>query len=749
MKAIKAMLLFGLVIAAQVFAPARTETTYGKTAFANEGGAAKAKQPNIILVYADDLDCETVFGQFPQQDPDGIRFTNLKILAQQGVRFSNFHVTTPVCGPSRACLYTGQYAHRNGCRVNDPSSMRASGFQGGYKTFNPNHELALWMKKAGYNTAHVGKYLHSDFKPDHRNGVFWKHIVPPGWDHFRLSLGSLYLKFPSYIKSTDRFMKTAGEEYRTDWDIRNAIGILQTHAKGDNRDKPLMLCWSPIAAHVTGNGQPMIAPRHKSMFADDEIPGLRKRLSTKAKNQIDEMSVLAVASLQEQQYLTDVYRDRLRATKSIDEGIGKLRAELNKLGMLEDTIFILTSDHGFRFAQHRHYGKRLPYDRITRVPFLVSGPGVPKNKQCDKLLANIDIAPTLVELAGGRPPSTCDGQSFARQMLDEDLADAFDREAILLENWGEAVSFNHVIPATYNSMRMQDSVYTEWASGGREFFDLETDPDQNHNLYSELDAARQNELADKLRGLRKSDSKPMFANTHFERDNDSTRICASLRPVKISGIIDADAGAKRIELEFRCQETGEFWTGRGWSKGRYGFAAELQQPGGLTSHWTFELDTNKYSTSGRANLAARKVEVALVATDFEQRKTREQALSFSLAFADPETTIDTFKLGNEKEKMITVSGRAADLKAIQAVRVGFQDPVTREYWDGKAWKKDYCHLEADVRQGSETEQAQSSWTLNIPTPDVPSLIIIARAYNPNTLFDHTPAVKLVALETGK
>jgi arylsulfatase A-like enzyme len=715
---------------------------------AETGATAKAKQPHIVLVYGDDVDCETVFGQFPEQDPDGIPFENLKVLAEQGVRFSNFHVTTPVCGPSRACLYTGQYAHRNGCRVNDTKSIRAAGFVGGYTTFNPNHELALWMKKSGYITAHVGKYLHADFKPDYKKGIYWKHIVPPGWDHFRLSLGSNYLNFPCYIKSTDQFIKSTGDEYRTDWDIRNAIGILQKHANGNNRDKPLMLCWSPIAAHITGNGQPMVAPRHKSLYTDLEIPELEKRLSQTVKNQIDEMSQLDSPPERKLDYMNDVFRDRLRAMKSIDEGIGTLREELENLGMLENTIFIVTSDHGFRFAQHRHFGKRLPYDRITRVPFLVSGPGIPRNMECDKLLANIDIAPTLVELSGQRPPSTCDGKSFANLMANPAEGSSFDRDAILIENWGEAVSHKDIIPATYNSMRMQNSVYTEWASGGREFFDLQTDPEQNYNLYDELDEEQQQELASKLRGLRKTDARPSFANTHFDRDNDSTRICASLMPVTLSGTIESDAGTERVELEFRCQKTGEFWTGSGWSKGRYGFSADLKQPGGLTSDWVFKLDTNKYSTSRHANLAARNIDVSLVAIDSAKRKTEEKAMSFSLAFADPETTIDSFNVSSEGADRLSVYGRAVDLQRVAAVRVGFQDPTTKLYWNGKRWKKEYCHLEANI-SATGSSQSQTNWSLDIPTPETPRLIIIARAYNRNTLFDHTPALKHAVLETGK
>ena len=435
-------------------------------------------RPNIVLIYSDDVDCETVFGQFPQQDSQSVQFANLKKMAEQGVRFSNFHVTTPVCGPSRACLYSGQYAHRNQCRVNDPKSIRSLGFGGGFTTFDRKNELASWMKQAGYTTAHIGKYLHQGFKPDRKNKITWKDIIPSGWDHFDVTLGSRYKAVPSYHMDEDKFVRESGEDvYRTDWEVQLAIKRIRNHATSGNQ-QPLLLCWSPIAAHIPGNDSTMIADRHQSLFADAQLPEFQQRLNAKPINQVEEMKAVVTPDTERREHLTNVYRDRMRALKALDEGIGALRSELEEQGMLENTIFIFTSDHGFRFAHHRHYGKRLPYDRITKVPFLVTGPGVPANVECDELLANIDIAPTLVALAGGRVPSVCDGKSFAKLMMNPNSPDGLDRSGILIENWGQAVSNSNVLPATYSSARTHHHIYTEWATGGREFYDLEADPEQ-------------------------------------------------------------------------------------------------------------------------------------------------------------------------------------------------------------------------------------------------------------------------------
>ena len=104
-----------------------------KPTVANKPPAAKDGVPNIVLIYTDDLDCESIFGTWPTQPVKNIRFPNIKLLAESGVTFNNFHVTTPVCGPSRACLFSGQYAHRNGIRVNSTTHRLSNGFPGGFR----------------------------------------------------------------------------------------------------------------------------------------------------------------------------------------------------------------------------------------------------------------------------------------------------------------------------------------------------------------------------------------------------------------------------------------------------------------------------------------------------------------------------------------------------------------------------------------------------------------------------------------
>jgi len=701
-----------------------TETRPGKN-MPGKNILGRTNKPNIVLIYSDDVDCETLFGTFPEQDSSTVQFKNLKELAKQGTRFSNFHVTTPVCGPSRACLYSGQYAHRNQCRVNDPKVIYAQGFTGGYTTFDRDHELATWMKDAGYATAHVGKYLHSDFVPDYQNGIRWRDIIPQGWDHFRVAFGSKYFNFPSYTKSADAVVKGTNNEYRTDWDIRQAIDVIEKHSSDSNEQRPLFLCWTPIAAHITSPGDPMTAPRHESLYTDAQVPDLQQRLEWRVKNPIEEMSTVAVPDAARVKQVTRMYRDRLRATQSIDEGIGKLRRELQDKGMLENTIFIFTSDHGFRLAQNMHFGKRWPYDRITRVPFFVTGPGVPKDHQCDTLLANIDIAPTLVKLAGAEPPESCDGKAFSNLIFDPDQDPSFERDGILIENWGNATSFGAVLPATYSSIRKHDCIYTEWASGGREFYDLAADPQQQG-------------------GLRNADSLPKFTATHCTEQNRHRRLCASFEPVEFSGFVESDAGTKSVELEIKCKDTGRYWSKDGWSKELARLTANMDQANGLISSWNFSLNTFEYAKQADTRkLLPREVSVSILATDLQQRQTTVPGImDFSLAFADPETTLDDtdFEIATRK---LTVSGTARGIRTIPFVRIGVQHPLTLEYWDGTTWKEKFCQLDAEV---SEPDSGKDySWKLSVEVPKIPKVILIARAYNELNHSDYSPAMGICTL----
>ena len=137
--------------------------------------ASPRQKPNIILINVDDADTE----MFSESNLE-TRFPNLHELSTRSVRFTNAHATTPLCGPSRACLLRAQYAHHCGIRVNEPDVPGAYGFDGGMRSYldrgHASDDLSTWMQDAGYHTIQVGKFLHHD-------SVF---TIPQGWDDFCL-----------------------------------------------------------------------------------------------------------------------------------------------------------------------------------------------------------------------------------------------------------------------------------------------------------------------------------------------------------------------------------------------------------------------------------------------------------------------------------------------------------------------------------------------------------------------------------
>ncbi len=180
------------------------------------------QQPNIVLINLDDADFDLFSAPMLELYP-GIRR-----IATGGIHFTNLHVTTPFCGPSRASLFRGQYAHRTGVRVNIPESPLSLGFRGGYSEFlrqgHDRDELGVWMKQAGYRTMMIGKYHHNGF--DFRK--------PPGWDDFFASNGGRYLqtyRFTTRDNPAGKKVRPASDIYRTDQEANDAVDLIRQHGE--------------------------------------------------------------------------------------------------------------------------------------------------------------------------------------------------------------------------------------------------------------------------------------------------------------------------------------------------------------------------------------------------------------------------------------------------------------------------------------------------------------------------------------
>ena len=738
----------GLVMA---LSGCRQDTSPAGTEPVTHAGSDDAR-PTIILIYADDLDWESLTHDWPAAgsgDPShtSVMFPTLREMAQSGVVLDNFHITTPVCGPSRATLLSGQYAHRNGVRVNDPGNWISNGFPGGAREFDPAHSLAPWMKQAGYQNCFVGKYLHHEYAPRGDQGESWESIRPPGWDWFQPALGARYYDY-WLLDDQTRVPRQIREQYRTDSETDEICGLLKAW---DPRQGPQFICWLTVAPHIDISETGMSAARHAEEFSDSLPPDLDRHLSDRHPSLPEELRVMPDCGEVYREEILRSWRDRLRATRALDEGLARIRRQLQDAGRLENTIFVFSSDHGFRLGQHGHVGKRLPYDRITRVPTFVCGAGIAQGVS-HEVLANIDLAPTLVDLAGGRipeSPAQVDGQSFAALLKNPAAQLDPPRAGVLLEHWETEINADTIeIPAAWSAWRTRDHIYTEWATGGREYYDLKNDPEQMHNLYAELPTARREALRQALRESRYFQQPPLVAEMLARHDIMlNVPVSANFEPLPLSGYVESAAGIQSTELEFVCTRTNEFWDGTGWTEHPTRVSASLDNPNGQLTRWSFSFDNSKNLTA-EVPIPEREVRVSVFArdnSDQESSHTFESLLT--MRFDDPESWIDTPENLQDGCRPLRVTGRARDNTQVQRVLLVINDKSTGKFWDGSEWVTDYTTVETDLEPGALENEV--IWSYELTARSTNRVFVGSRAIDDRRNYERVlPFFEFLPVDSG-
>jgi N-acetylglucosamine-6-sulfatase len=191
----------------------------------------------------------------------------------------------------------------------------------------------------------------------------------------------------------------------------------------------------------------------------------------------------------------ELYRNYARVVTSLDREIGRLLERMDHLGMADHTVVVFASDNGFFWGEHQRGGTgRWPYEESIRIPFIVRAPGIAENpgRQADQMILNIDLAPSLLDMAGIPIPANMDGQSFLPALKSQSSP---GREAWLYEYFGD---FPFRIPVTHG-VRTERYVYIEFEGRrGRELYDLQNDPRQLHNMILTTEGKR---IAGGLKGM--------------------------------------------------------------------------------------------------------------------------------------------------------------------------------------------------------------------------------------------------------
>jgi len=435
--------------------------------------ASPATQPNFVVVMADD---QTIgeMGAMPQ--------TRQRI-GGAGVSFERFYASFPLCCPSRATFLTGQYSHNHGVLGNGTPV-------GGYYELNTQQTLGPWLQAAGYHTIHVGKFLN-------RYGLLDPTEVPQGWDEWYAALQSSSDKYFGYQLNENGVLRNYGRnpaDYKTYVEAEKATAAIRRQAEQGPAAKPFFLFLGALAPHLPATP----APTHSRRFANLRLP---RGLAFDERNVSDKPSFIRKLdrlSAAKTRQLRSSYLDRARSLLALDETIGQVLDELESQGLMESTYVIFMSDNGFFFGQHRlPKGKYLPYEPASRLPLMIRGPGIPAGGSSEELVGNIDLAPTILELAGASPGVEVDGRSLVPFARDPALRTG--RPILFEANSRDRPSIG--IP--YTGVKTERYSFIRYRNGEQELYDLQRDPRQLRSRHRDRKyAATERALAAALRSLR-------------------------------------------------------------------------------------------------------------------------------------------------------------------------------------------------------------------------------------------------------
>ena len=436
--------------------------------------AAEPKRPNIVFILMDDLrwDALGCTGHPFSKTP------NIDRIGNEGANFKNFFVSIPLCSPSRGSFLTGQYAHKHGIIDNTDRSAAS-------------HQLVTFprlLREAGYETAYVGKWhMGSDDSPR------------PGFDRWVSFKGQGVYENPM-INVDGKAARAEG--YMSDILSRHAADFIRAEHK-----KPFVL----YLAHKAVHGPFTAAERHKDLYSDAQIkaaasaddslegkPALTREVedSRPAKKPKAEKKKAGTPKA-----VGGAARSQLRALASVDDGVGQVLKALEDRNELDNTLIIFTSDNGFFWGEHGLADKRWAYEESIRDPLLIRYPRLIKaGSTPGQLVLNIDIAPTLLDLAGVAIPKTMQGRSLLPLLTDP----ATPWRRSLLTDYFQEKGFPRV--PTWQAVRTDRWKYIHYPdlADMDELYDLQSDPIEVKNLIKAAGAQKElKQLRAELEKLKK------------------------------------------------------------------------------------------------------------------------------------------------------------------------------------------------------------------------------------------------------
>jgi N-acetylglucosamine-6-sulfatase len=444
-----------------------------------KGKPTPGERPNIVLIMTDDQNVNEM-RWMPQ---------TRALLGGPGTSFSDSVSPHPLCCPARAMTLTGQYAQNNGVRSNFWPS-------GGYYRLDNTNTLPVWLQKAGYETAFMGKYLNE-------YGLLDPQDVPPGWDHWRSAVGGVY-DYYDYAMNEDGQVERYTDTYQTEYYADETEDLV---AKMSSEDKPFFLWQAHLAPHTgcpaDSTGQECWDSATPSMSYDrlfDDVPLPQRRAASYNEADVsDKPKWIRRPPLDadDREELTDQFQRRIESLQSVDDAVARTVSALDEAGELDDTLIIFTSDNGYLLGEHRFSGKIVGYEPSLQVPLLMRGPGVPAGGRSAQTVGTRDLAPTIAAAAGAKPGLDVDG----RNILPIAAGKGRGWDTLLIQ--GGPRSLRSGDKWIYRGVRTDRYTYMEHRrTGETELYDRTLDPYQLHNVAGERRyAAAQAELRRRLVAL--------------------------------------------------------------------------------------------------------------------------------------------------------------------------------------------------------------------------------------------------------
>ena len=432
-------------------------------------------RPNFVVVLVDDMRWD----DFGAGGHPFVRTPNIDRVAAEGAMFLNAFTTTPLCSPARASILTGLYAHTNG--IIDNTNRRG-------------HDLNTFPRQldtTGYDTAFVGKWhMGTDGTPR------------PGFDTWVSLIGQGTNTDPEvYVGSQRMTFKGHVTDVLTD----HAVSFLEAA-----RDEPFVLFFSQKAVHPDSalgliEGGFIAADRHLGIYDHEPVV----RLPSAGVPPVDKPALMRnpadLPPLGLDTSTTDAtIRDRLEMMTGVDESVGRVLEALERTGELDDTFFVVTSDHGYFYGEHGlNAQRRLAYEESVRIPLVVRYPAlIEPGARPEQLVLSTDLAPTILDLAGQQPEDPVQGASFIPILRGESPQDW--RTSLLMEHHsdpfeyldnvpgpGRNPEFMRVLNMGYKAVRTERYKYIQYTDleGMDELYDLETDPYEMNNVIDSPEAA--------------------------------------------------------------------------------------------------------------------------------------------------------------------------------------------------------------------------------------------------------------------